>query len=215
MANAGAILYCPPGADRVTAVERLVSKPRQQNATQHQFAASELLAAVGGRRDRAAFADLFAFYAPRLGAYFRRLGTDAGQAEELVQEVMLAIWRRAERYDRDLGSANTWIFTIARNKRFDAFRRERRPEFDPDDPLLIEDGEPSPHQAVEAAETGRLLKQAVDDLPEDQKALLRMWYYDDKSHGAIAEAQNLPLGTVKARLRRALSQLRLTLPDPR
>ncbi len=183
------------------------------STTQQQPAVSDLLAAIGERRDRAAFADLFALYAPRLGAFFRSMGADAGKAEELVQEVMLTIWHRAEHYDRGQGSANTWIFTVARNKRIDAFRRERRPEVDPNDPMLVPDSEPSPHQAAEAAETERLLKQAVDELPEDQKKLLRMWYYDDKSHGAIAAAQDLPLGTVKARLRRALAQLRLTLPE--
>ena len=183
------------------------------STTQQQLAVADLLAAIGERRDRAAFADLFALYAPRLGAFFRSLGADGGKAEELVQEVMLAIWHRAEHYDPGQGSANTWIFTVARNKRIDAFRRERRPEVDPNDPMLVPDSEPSPLQAVEAAETERLLKQAVDELPEDQKKLLRMWYYDDKSHGAIAAAQDLPLGTVKARLRRALAQLRLALPE--
>ncbi len=183
------------------------------STTQQQLAASDLLAAIAERRDRAAFADLFALYAPRLGAYFRRLGADTGEAEDLVQEAMLTIWQRAELYNRGQGSANTWIFTIARNKRIDAFRRERRPEVDPNNPMLARDGELSPHQAIDAAETERLLKQAVDDLPEDQKTLLRMWYYDDKSHRAIAAAQDLPLGTVKARLRRALAQLRLNLPD--
>ncbi len=201
------MVYFSASVISVIAVEGLVS------TTQQQPAVSDLLAAIGGRRDRAAFADLFALYAPRLGAFFRSLGADAGKAEELVQEVMLTIWHRAEHYDPGQGSANTWIFTVARNKRIDAFRRERRPEVDPNDPMLVPDSEPSPHQAIEAAETERLLKQAVDELPEDQKKLLRMWYYDDKSHGAIAAAQDLPLGTVKARLRRALAQLRLTLPE--
>ncbi len=115
------------------------------STTQQQPAVSDLLAAIGERRDRAAFADLFALYAPRLGAFFRSLGADAGKAEELVQEVMLTIWHRAEHYDPGQGSANTWIFTVARNKRIDAFRRERRPEVDPNDPMLVPDSEPSPH----------------------------------------------------------------------
>ncbi len=201
------MVYFSASVISVIAVEGLVS------TTQQQPAVADLLAAIGERQDRAAFADLFALYAPRLGAFFRSLGADGGKAEELVQEVMLTIWHRAEHYDPGQGSANTWIFTVARNKRIDAFRRERRPEIDPNDPMLVPDSEPSPLQAVEAAETERLLKQAVDELPEDQKKLLRMWYYDDKSHGAIAAAQDLPLGTVKARLRRALAQLRLTLPE--
>ena len=185
----------------------------QGSTTSRHPAASDLLAAIGIDRDRTAFAALFTFYAPRLAGYFRRLGADAGVAEELVQDVMLTIWQRAGSYDQTKGGASTWIFAIARNKRIDAFRRERRPTLDPNDPLLAPEDDPTPEKSAETAETRRLIGAALANLPADQRMLLHMWYYDDKSHHAIAAARNIPLGTVKARLRRALARLRLDIAE--
>ena len=94
----------------------------------------DLLVAVARDRDRAAFGLLFGQIAPRLKAYLLRSGAAASQADELVQEVMLMVWRRADSFDPAQSAASTWIFTIARNKRIDAIRRDRRPEFDPERP---------------------------------------------------------------------------------
>jgi RNA polymerase sigma-70 factor (ECF subfamily) len=172
-----------------------------------------LLVAVARDRDRVAFSRLFGHFAPRVKAYLRRLGTDAPVAEELVQEVMLLVWRRAETFDPTQSSAATWVFTIARNRRIDALRRGQRPEFDPDDPMLVAEPALSADRVVEAAETAGRLRQALADLPPEQADLLRLAYFEDMPHSSISAARSLPLGTVKSRLRLALERLRKTLRD--
>jgi RNA polymerase sigma-70 factor (ECF subfamily) len=179
---------------------------RQAQDTVPPFA--ELVAAVAERQDRAAFAALFGHFAPRLKAYIRRLGTEDARAEELAQEVMLIVWRRAALYDRAQASVSTWIFTIARNRRIDDLRRERRPEIDADDPMLVEDPAPQAELVIAQGELGRRLHAAVAALPEEQAVVLRKNFFEDKPHGAIASELALPLGTVKSRLRLALSKLR-------
>jgi RNA polymerase sigma factor (sigma-70 family) len=172
---------------------------------------ADLLAAVAERQDRGAFATLFAHFAPRLKAYMRRLGLQEARAEDLVQEVMLIVWRRATLYDRAQASVSTWIFTIARNRRIDDLRRERRPEIDPDDPALVRDEIPAADLLVSRAQIGQRLRAAVEELPLEQAEVLRKNFFEDKPHGAIADELGLPLGTVKSRLRLALTKLRDTL----
>lgn len=168
------------------------------------------LHAVAERRDREAFGRLFAFYGPRIKAYLRRLGAEDAAAEDLTQEVMLALWRRAHQFDRRRAALSTWIFTIARNRRIDAIRRERRPDYDPDDPALVEDVDHAPRgdEVAEAREMEGIVLRAVKRLPVEQAELLRIFYYEEKSHSVIAEELGLPLGTVKSRLRLALGKLR-------
>jgi RNA polymerase sigma-70 factor (ECF subfamily) len=169
--------------------------------------------AVAERGDRVAFARIFAFYGPRVKAYLRRLGAEDAVAEDLTQDVMLAIWRRAQQFDRGRAALSTWVYTIARNKRIDALRRERRPDFDPEDPALVGDSELAPRgdHFAEAEQARRAVMEAVEKLPAAQAQLLRIFYFEEKPHSVIAEELGLPLGTVKSRLRLALSKLRLLL----
>ncbi len=171
----------------------------------------DLILAIGARRDRSAFAALFAHFAPRVKAYLMRTGTDASAADELTQEVMLLVWRKAARYDATRSNAATWIFTIARNKRIDRYRRERSLDIDIDDPSLLPEPERQPDKAIDAAEQARALNAAIAVLPEEQKSLLMLAFYEGKSHTVIAAESGLPLGTVKSRVRLALSRLRATL----
>ncbi len=167
--------------------------------------------AVAASRDRAAFARIFAFYGPRVKAYLRRLGAEDAAAEDLTQEVMLSVWRRADQFDRRRAALSTWVYTIARNKRIDALRRERRPEFDPDDPALVVEesvGAPRGDHHAEAEQARREVMRAVDQLPAEQAQLLRIFYFEEKPHSVIAEELGLPLGTVKSRLRLALAKMR-------
>lgn len=183
----------------------------QQTLTAAELA--KLIAAVATRQDRTAFAALFDHFAPRLKTYVMRLGASAATAEELVQETMLSLWRRADSFDPRQANASTWIFTIARNKRIDALRREKRPELDANDPVLMGDG-PAPADSLLAGiESEEILRQAIAQLPREQAELLRICYYDDKSHRQVARELGLPLGTVKSRLRLALSRLRIALKD--
>lgn len=172
-----------------------------------------LVTAVARNRDKAAFAALFDHFAPRLKTYVMRLGATAASADELVQDTLLTLWRRADSFDPRQANASTWIFTIARNKRIDALRRENRPELDPDDPVLAMAPTPAADDALAATESEEILRQAIAQLPAEQADLLRICYYGDKSHRQVARELGLPLGTVKSRLRLALGRLRVVLKD--
>lgn len=171
-------------------------------------ACEELLVAIGRDRDRDAFAALFAHFAPRLKTYLMRIGAGGEMADEVVQEAMLVVWRRAETFDPAQASASTWIFTIARNKRIDALRRVRRPQIDPEDPALVPDAPKAADEAMADLQRADAVKRVLKTLPEEQASLLRQAYFEDKSHSTIAAESDLPLGTVKSRIRLALDKLR-------
>ena len=174
---------------------------------------ARLVACVAQERDKTAFAALYDYFAPRLKTYLMRLGATASAAEDLAQEAMLILWRRAESFDPSQANVRTWMFTIARNKRIDALRREKRPELDPNDPALVPEAPIAADSALEALEHEDVLRVAIATLPEEQAALLRVCYYEDKSHRQIARELDIPLGTVKSRLRLALARLRISLQD--
>lgn len=195
----------PPDADPASR-----AGPAGGDASQLRVHHSALVALVAQRRDRRAFEELFAFFAPRVKAYLMRLGTLRLEADELAQEVMITVWRRAETFDARQASASTWIFTIARNRRIDALRR-RRPELDPNDPMFVPDPEPAADAAIETAEREDRLRVALKTLPSEQRDLLDRAFFVGQSHSEIAEATKLPLGTVKSRLRLAFGRLRKLL----
>jgi RNA polymerase sigma factor (sigma-70 family) len=166
------------------------------------------LIAVAKHADRSAFAQLFRHFAPRVKAYLLRLGADEAAAEDLMQDVMLTVWRRAPTYDPSLSGVSTWIFTIARNRRIDALRRTVRPASELDDPSLLPEPPASPDAFAAAQEWEEKIAAAIEHLPPEQAEMLRLAYFDDRSHTDIASALNLPLGTVKSRLRLAVGRLR-------
>lgn len=165
--------------------------------------------------DRTAFAELYAHYGPRLRTYMRKLGADAVSAEDLTQETMAAVWNKARLFDPARANANTWIFTIARNRRIDLVRRERRPEIDGDDLASQADIAPSPEQAIIARRDATAIRAALADLPPDQADVIRLSFFEDRPHGAIAASLGVPLGTVKSRLRLALRRFRKALVEVR
>lgn len=171
----------------------------------------ELLCAVGARRDIDAYERLFRHFAPRVKAYMAKTGGNSQLAEELMQETMIAVWNKAERFDPSKGAASTWIFAIARNLRIDAFRREKRPEFDPGDPAFVPDDAAPADVELDAREVSEQLHHAIAALPAEQASLLKLSFFEDQSHSAIAARLNLPLGTVKSRMRLAFDKLRASL----
>lgn len=173
---------------------------------------SELLAAVGRSHDVDRFELLFRHFAPRVKAYMARTGSP-GNAEELMQETMVAVWNKAALYDPSKGAASTWIFSIARNLRIDAWRREKRPEFDPEDPALMPAAEPAADRRLEGEQDAVLVRTALETLPADQAEVMRLAFYEDSSQSEIASALDLPLGTVKSRMRLALGKLRIALGE--
>ncbi len=187
------------------------------NRSEEEEARIADLLEVARRRDREAFGRLFDYYAPRVKAYLRRLGADEQQAEELTQEVMLTVWRRAGQYDPRRATPGTWIFRIARNRRIDALRREKRPPEAEEAEVEAEAGGEEeaaelPGEALEAESEALLLKEklraAIAELPPEQAEILRLYYLEEMPQGEIADALGLPLGTIKSRLRLALAKLR-------
>ena len=176
-------------------------------------ALNRLIEAIATMRDRDALAVLFGHFGPRIKAYLIRRGCDAGQAEEVVQEVMVTLWRRAETFDSRQSSASTWVFTIARNKRIDMIRRENRPQIDPDDPALVPAESSGAERGLEQAQDAARLRTAIANLPTEQRELLMLAFFEDKPHSLIAEESGLPLGTVKSRIRLAMARLRRELGD--
>lgn len=178
----------------------------------------DLLVAVGRTRNRDAFVRLFEHFAPRVKSFLMKAGLPPDQADELAQETMLTVWHRAEAYDPAQAGAGTWIFTIARNKRID-FLRRRSPVVAADGdaiaPLVADEGAERPDDAVARSQEDQALAAALATLPHDQAVLVRKAYFEDKPHSVIAEETDLPLGTVKSRLRLAMERLRRQLKDMR
>ena len=169
---------------------------------------------IAAQRSRSAFAQIFHFFAPRLKSYLMRLGSDAAAAEEIMQEVMLNVWRKAELYDREQASVSTWIFRIARNRRIDTLRRVNKPELDPHDPMLQPAPQEAPDISVNRSQMAAIVRQQLETLPEEYLVLLQAAFYEGLSHSQIAKRLGLPLGTVKSRIRLAFQKLRPGLtPD--
>ncbi len=167
-----------------------------------------LLLAVAKKKDKEAFAALFDYFAPRIKSFLMKGGAAPDIADELAQETMITVWQKAGSYDPAKASASTWIFTIARNKRIDAIRKQGRPELDPADPLLVADDAPEAGEVISAQQETDIVAGAIDSLPKEQADLLYKSFFEDKTHADIAKETNLPLGTVKSRIRLALERLR-------
>ena len=174
---------------------------------------ADLLVLVAEKQDRAAFAELFSYYAPRVKSYLMRLGADGAAAEEITQDVMVTVWRKATLFDRGQASVSTWIFRIARNRRIDVFRRTKRPDLDPDEPMILPAATEAPGERIEAMQTEARVREAMRDLPEEQLLLLRLAFYEGLSHREIAEKLDVPLGTVKSRIRLAFAKMKSRLED--
>jgi len=176
-------------------------------------AMADLLGRVAEKRDPSAFVTLFEMFAPRLKAYMLRQGADANTAEELAQETLLTVWRKAQLYSSDKGSATTWIFTIARNLRIDRLRKEvpwqELPEGRDEEPA----NDTPPDEAASQLERKARVHAAMKHLPDDQLQVVRLSYINGLSHSEIAERLAVPLGTVKSRMRLAYQKIRESVED--
>ena len=167
------------------------------------------MAAVAQERDRAAYGKLFQYFAPRLIGFMERAGVGRTDAEEIAQDTLVSVWRKAELYDPRQAAVSTWVFTIARNLRIDMARRATRrrngaaamgePEIE-----LVDSAE---DEAI-AFERDARVREAMKKLSREQATVLRLSFFSEKPHAEIARELGIPLGTVKSRVRLAMAKIR-------
>ncbi len=192
---------------------KLALKPNDDIAEKNAVYFADMLEKVRDHKDRESFMALFDHFAPRLKSYLLRQGASDAEAEEFAQETMMTVWQKAGLFDRAKAKPSTWIFTIARNKRYDALRRKKLPTIDLDDAFDVQSGDDASAGAMaqDLMDQGEELKQALATLPEEQKDLLMRSFFDEKTHSEIAADTGIPLGTVKSRIRLALEKLRANI----
>jgi RNA polymerase sigma-70 factor, ECF subfamily len=173
----------------------------------------DLLIAVGAKRDGKAFSILFDHLRPRVHAQLVRLGLAPTAAEDLTQDVMETIWRKAHLYDPRQSAAITWVFQVARNRRIDLRRRSRERYFALEDFFGIPDPTAGSDDRFDTARLQQCVRVALRALPREQLILVQLAFFDGLSHSAIARQLNLPLGTVKSRLRLACARLHRALTE--
>lgn len=198
-----------PAARRPWRAKRRI-KGRQVNGTKNNRETrvewEDHVRRIRDAQDQAAFAELFQHFAPRIKAFLMKSGSDATLAEECAQEVMATLWHKAHLFDPSRATVATWVFTIARNRRIDVLRRQRRPE--PEDLGWGPESEPDQSDVVALQQETAQLRDALTALPEAQRELIEKAYFGDLSHREIAAQTGLPLGTIKSRIRLALDRLR-------
>lgn len=175
---------------------------------------ARLLERVGRDRDGDAFRALFDHFAPRVRGFLINRRVPPAQADDMAQDVMMAIWRRASSYDVAKASPATWIYTIARNTHIDHYRKSvRAARLDGDDPQFHPPEQPRPDDLYERSEASGSVADAMDALPDEQKQVLQLAFMEGLSHSEVADRLGLPLGTVKSRVRLAMNKLRQGLGE--
>jgi len=179
------------------------------------FDHNALIVAIARSADRDAFAKLFDHFAPRVKGVLMKAGTPAELAEEIAQEALLTVWRKAAMFDPAKAGASTWISAIARNLRIDIARRETRSRLSQVYEILDEDEPEQPDALVSGAERDVRIRAAMTELSPDQYRVVELAFLEGFSHQDVAKRLAIPLGTVKSRLRLAMSHLRGRLEDLR
>ena len=171
-----------------------------------KLALQNLMVKITNDRDEVAFSELFDFLAPKINAYYIQNGLVSDSAEELTQEVMSTIWLKSYQYKPIKSAVSTWVYTIARNKKIDFFRKKSKSYYNEDDirQFLYENN-------VDDKFSENEIKERVDkinkELDINQQKIIKMNFFENKSHKKIAEELEIPLGTVKSRIRHILTKM--------
>ncbi|WP_018982946.1 sigma-70 family RNA polymerase sigma factor [Salinimonas chungwhensis] len=178
---------------------------------------SGYIVSIAENRCKRSFARIFSYFAPRLRSYaLKQMGNEA-LAMELVQDTMSNVWQKAHLFNAEKGSPSTWIFTIARNIRFDMLRKlqNRKEDVCSDDlwPVLCEQTADANEASLDEQITLEQIGFMFESLPVKQKAVIEAIYIDGKSQQEVADELSIPLGTVKSRTRLALQRLKVMLND--
>jgi RNA polymerase sigma-70 factor, ECF subfamily len=179
-----------------------------------EFDPGRLIIRVAATQDRDAFVELFEHYAPRVKAMMIRRGASPHRAEDLAQETLLKVWRKAGQYDPVRATASAWVYAIARNVSVDVARREGRAATWAEEENIPDEADPDePERQLIAAEREDAVRSTIVSLPSDQLRVVRLSFFDGLAHAEIAKLLGIPLGTVKSRIRLALQRLRDRLGD--
>lgn len=168
--------------------------------------------------DEEALAQLYDLYSTVLFGLIRTIVNNKEIAEDLLQELFLLVWKRAERFDASKGSVYTWLVTLARNKSIDkirskSYRMQQKNKADEHSVLfanLVSD-EKSPYESMWLDKKTEILRNALNSIPDKQREVIEIAYFEGFSQSKIAETYNIPLGTVKTRMREGLDKLRVLL----
>ncbi len=206
MTQPSACAFVPERAESsvYTRGEAIVKRPEEPKPRSDEW--TLCLLRVRDTQDQAAFVQLFNHFAPRIKSYLMKGGGSDTLAEEATQEALATVWQKASLFSPVQASASTWIFTIARNKNIDAIRKQKRPE--PEELDWIGDKEDDASVALETSQEESGLRLAVSKLPQAQRTLIERAFYGEMSHSEIAAETQIPLGTIKSRIRLALERIR-------
>lgn len=199
----------------LAATMTMADNRNDQNRRAQELYFGQLLQRVANQRDKASFGTLFDHFAPRIKSFMLRKGVASQQAEDLVQETMIAVWTKAGLFDAERGSVTTWIFTIARNLRIDRIRRESSMPLTELGDYDEADDEPGSDAVLSRKQEDTQVGMALKSIPADQREILMLAYVDDFSQSEIAQRLNMPLGTVKSRMRLAYGHMRKMLETTR
>lgn len=172
-----------------------------------------LVSRIAVSRDKSAFEALFRYFGPRVKALMLKSGADHAQAEDLVQDVMMTLWRKVHLYSPERGSVGTWIFTIARNARIDRLRRSSSRPHEDVDGLELPSSDTDASDEVLANQQAERVAAALAELPVEQRKVIELAYLCDMPQSEVAEKLDVPLGTVKSRMRLAYAKLKTELED--
>ena len=197
--------------DAVDQTRRLSGDEPRRLPVDDAAEAATWLVAIAARADRAAFTRLFRVYAPKVKGHLVARGAAVGVADELTQDVMLTVWRKAAQFDPSKGTVAAWLYTITRNRLFNHLRDARYPQPELEAGASADDAAARPDEQLASAEHRARLARALHELPPEQHAVLRDAYWRGQTLQEHADEQRLPLGTVKTRVRLALAHLRTIL----
>ena len=164
--------------------------------------AVDLVKRIAKDRDETAFSEIFDFIAPKINAYYIKHNLSSELAEELTQEVLSTIWIKAELFNSEKSKFITWSFTIARNKKIDFYRKNKKNVSNEDVRDFLYENDKSNDYEIEST-----INKITEELDQNQKKLIKMSFFEQKSHKIIAAELEIPLGTVKSRIRATLSKM--------
>ena len=171
---------------------------------------SSWLIDIADKRDKQAFANLFKWFSPKIMGFGRKQFNNPAMASELLQETMTNVWRKAHLYNSDKGAATTWVYTVMRNISFDMLRKIQANHEDTlsDDIWPLAEAQNSDEHVFADHLMDKQIARYLNRLPDNQKQIVQGVYFQDLSQEQLAKNLNIPLGTVKSRLRLALTKLR-------